>query len=143
MSTQHREFLLVPAEDTGHGKDIVITRSDINEIQLAKGAIRAGLEILLEEGGIEAGDIDEFIIAGAFGTYLDVGSAMTVGMFPELPRERFRQVGNAAGTGAQQMLVSGDRRRVADEIPERIEYIELTTHAGFEKTFMKALFFNP
>ncbi|MEE8569219.1 MAG: ASKHA domain-containing protein [Anaerolineales bacterium] len=143
MSTQHREFLLVPAEDTGHGKDIVVTRSDINEIQLAKGAIRAGLEILLEEGGIEAGDIDEFIIAGAFGTYLDVGSAMTVGMFPELPRERFRQVGNAAGTGAQQMLVSGDRRRVADEIPERIEYIELTTHAGFEKTFMKALFFNP
>ena len=140
-STQQKEFLLVPSKDTGHGKDIVVTRSDINEIQLAKGAIRAGLEILLEEGGIVPGDIDEFIIAGAFGTYLDVGSAMTVGMFPELPRERFRQVGNAAGTGAQQMLVSGERRRVADEIPERIDYIELTTHAGFEKTFMKALFF--
>jgi len=143
MSGGHKEFILALSEDTGHGKDIVVTRSDINEIQLAKGAIRAGLEIILEEGGIEAGDIDEFIIAGAFGTYLDVGSAMTVGMFPDLPRERFRQVGNAAGTGAQQMLVSGERRRVADEIPERIEYIELTTHAGFEKTFMKALFFNP
>ena len=143
MSGGHKEFILALSEDTGHGKDIVVTRSDINEIQLAKGAIRAGLEIILEEGGIAAGEIDEFIIAGAFGTYLDVGSAMTVGMFPELPRERFRQVGNAAGTGAQQMLVSGDRRRVADEIPERIEYIELTTHAGFEKTFMKALFFNP
>ncbi len=142
MSTQHKEFLLVPAEDTGHGKDIVVTRSDINEIQLAKGAIRAGLEILLEEGGIAAGDIDEFIIAGAFGTYLDVGSAMTVGMFPELPRERFRQVGNAAGTGAQQMLISAERRRVADEIPERVEYVELTTHAGFEKAFMKELFFD-
>ena len=143
MSGGHKEFILALSEDTGHGKDIVVTRSDINEIQLAKGAIRAGLEIILEEGGIAAGEIDEFIIAGAFGTYLDVGSAMTVGMFPELPRERFRQVGNAAGTGAQQMLVSGDRRRVADEIPERIEYIELTTHAGFEKTFMKALFLNP
>lgn len=143
MSGGHKEFILALSEDTGHGKDIVVTRSDINEIQLAKGAIRAGLEIILEEGGVAAGEIDEFIIAGAFGTYLDVGSAMTVGMFPKLPRERFRQVGNAAGTGAQQMLVSGDRRRVADEIPERIEYIELTTHAGFEKTFMKALFFNP
>ncbi len=143
MSGGHKEFILALSEDTGHGKDIVVTRSDINEIQLAKGAIRAGLEIILEEGGIAAGDIDEFIIAGAFGTYLDVGSAMIVGMFPELPRERFRQVGNAAGTGAQQMLVSGDRRRVADEIPERIVYIELTTHAGFEKTFMKALFLNP
>ncbi|MCK5318458.1 MAG: DUF4445 domain-containing protein [Anaerolineales bacterium] len=140
MSTQHKEFLLVPSKDTGHGKDIVVTRSDVNEIQLAKGAIRAGLEILLEEGRITAGDIDEFIIAGAFGTYLDVGSAITVGMFPELPRERFRQVGNAAGTGAQQMLISAGRRRVADEIPERIEYIELTTHTGFEKVFMKAMF---
>jgi len=141
-SAKHKEFLLVPAEDTGYGKDIVVTRSDINEIQLAKGAIRAGLEILLEEGGIAAGDIDEFIIAGAFGTYLDVGSAITIGMFPELPRERFRQVGNAAGTGAQQMLISAERRRVADEIPERVEYIELTTHAGFEKVFIKAMFFD-
>jgi len=143
MSTEQKEFLLVPSKDTAHGKDIVVTRSDINEIQLAKGAIRAGLEIILEEGRIEAGDIDEFIIAGAFGTYLDVGSAMTVGMFPDLPRERFRQVGNAAGTGAQQMLISAERRRVADEIPERVEYIELTTHAGFEKAFMKALFLYP
>jgi uncharacterized 2Fe-2S/4Fe-4S cluster protein (DUF4445 family) len=141
-SKGHKEFILIPAEDTGHGKDIAVTRSDINEIQLAKGAIRAGLEILLEEGGIAAGDIDEFIIAGAFGTYLDVGSAITVGMFPELPRERFRQVGNAAGTGAQQMLISAERRRVADEIPNRVEYIELTTHAGFEKAFMKAMFFD-
>jgi uncharacterized 2Fe-2S/4Fe-4S cluster protein (DUF4445 family) len=141
-STQQKEFLLVPSKDTGHGKDIVVTRSDINEIQLAKGAIRAGLEILLEEGGNAVGDIDEFIIAGAFGTYLDVGSAMTVGMFPELPRERFRQVGNAAGAGAQQMLISAERRRIADEIPERVDYIELTTHAGFEKAFMKALFFD-
>ena len=138
----YKEFLLVPAVDTGHGKDIVVTRADINEIQLAKGAIRAGMEILLEEGDISAGDIDEFIIAGAFGTYLDVGSAVAVGMFPDLPRERFCQVGNAAGTGAKQMLISADRRRVADMIPERIDYIELTTHAGFEKTFMKAMFFD-
>jgi uncharacterized 2Fe-2S/4Fe-4S cluster protein (DUF4445 family) len=142
MSREHKEFLLVPAEDTAHGKEIVVTRSDVNEIQLAKGAIRAGLEILLEEAGIAVGDIDEFIIAGAFGTYLDVGSAMTVGMFPELPPERFRQVGNAAGAGAQQMLISAERRRIADEIPERVDYIELTTHAGFEKAFMKALFFD-
>ncbi len=142
MGAQHKEFVLASSGDTGHGKDIVVTRPDVNEIQLAKGAIRAGVEILLEEGGIKVENIDEFIIAGAFGTYLDVGSAITVGMFPELPRERFRQVGNAAGTGAQQMLISGERRKVADEIPGRIEYIELTTHADFEKIFMEAMFFN-
>jgi uncharacterized 2Fe-2S/4Fe-4S cluster protein (DUF4445 family) len=138
----NKEFLLVPAANTGHGKDIVVTRADINEIQLAKGAIRAGLEILLQEGGINVGDIDDFIIAGAFGTYLDVSSALVVGMFPDVPRDRFIQVGNAAGTGAMEMLISADRRRVADEIPERIEYIELTTHPNFTKTFMKGMFFE-
>ncbi len=143
MSGGHKEFVLAPAEDTGHGKDIVVTRSDIYEIQLAKGAIRAGLEVLMEEGGISAGEIDEFVIAGAFGTYLDVDSAVTVGMFPELPRERFRQVGNAAGIGAQQILISAEHRRNADEIPGRVEYIELTNHASFGKAFMEALFLEP
>jgi uncharacterized 2Fe-2S/4Fe-4S cluster protein (DUF4445 family) len=142
MSGVHQEFILTPSEKNGHGKKIVVTRSDINEIQLAKGAIRAGIEILLEEGGISAEDVDEWIIAGAFGTYLDVGSAMAVGMFPALPGERFRQVGNAAGTGAQQMLLSAERRRVADEIPARNEYIELTTHPGFEEIYLKAIFFK-
>jgi len=140
--TKHQEYLLVPADESGHGRDVVVTRSDVNEIQLAKGAIRAGLEILLEEAGITAGEIDEFIVAGAFGTYLDVDSAVTVGMFPDLPRERFRQVGNAAGTGARQMLVSADRRATATQIRARVNYIELTTHGAFNKAFMNALYFH-
>ena len=70
-----------PAQ-TGHGRDIVVTRKDVNEIQLAKGAIRAGLEILLKEAGIAAEAVDDFIIAGAFGTHLDLNSALRVGMFP-------------------------------------------------------------
>jgi uncharacterized 2Fe-2S/4Fe-4S cluster protein (DUF4445 family) len=141
--THQPEFVLVPSESTGHGRDIVVTRSDINEIQLAKGAIWAGMEILLEEARIGYEAIDEFIVGGAFGTYLDVASAIAVGMFPDLPRHRFRQVGNAAGTGARQMLVSAERRLVADHIPDRIEYIELTTHPGFEKAFIEALYFQP
>jgi uncharacterized 2Fe-2S/4Fe-4S cluster protein (DUF4445 family) len=142
-SKPHPEYVLVPSGSTGHGRDIVVTRADINEIQLAKGAIWAGLEILLQEAGIDGDAIDEFIIGGAFGTYLDVESAVSVGMFPDLPRNRYRQVGNAAGTGARQMLVSAERRHVADNIPDRIEYIELTTHPGFEKAFIEALYFQP
>ena len=94
-----RALVLVPAELSGHGKPVVVTRRDVNEIQLAKGAIRAGVEVLLVEAGIADEDIESFVVAGAFGTYLDLESAVRIGMFPDLPRERFRQAGNAAGTG--------------------------------------------
>jgi uncharacterized 2Fe-2S/4Fe-4S cluster protein (DUF4445 family) len=137
------EYLLVEAAQSGHKREVVITRSDVNEIQLAKGAIRAGIDILLDQAGIDASGLEAFIVAGAFGTYLDIDSAVTIGMFPDLPRERFQQVGNAAGTGARQMLISAERRAAAEQIRSRVEYVELTTHVGFEKVFMQALFFHP
>jgi len=114
------EFVLVPAEATGHGRDITLNRKDVNEIQLAKGAIRTGLELLLIEAGIAAKDVEDFIVAGAFGTYISIPSAIRVGMFPNLPLDRFRQVGNAAGMGAKQALISLDRRRVAQDIVKAI-----------------------
>jgi uncharacterized 2Fe-2S/4Fe-4S cluster protein (DUF4445 family) len=135
------QYLLVPAAQAGHGRDIVVTRQDINEIQLAKGAIRTGLEVLLAEAGIEAQEIERFIVAGAFGTYLDLGSAMRVGMFPVLPPERFSQVGNAAGAGARQLLVSSAARRRAAQLLRRVEYVELTTHPQFTKRFLASLYF--
>jgi uncharacterized 2Fe-2S/4Fe-4S cluster protein (DUF4445 family) len=133
-------FLLVPAAESGHGSDIIVTRKDVNEIQLAKGAIRAGIEVLLKEAGIEHQAIDTFVVAGAFGTYLDVNSAVRIGMFPSLPNERFHQVGNAAGIGAKQMLISSTSRDTAKEIVRRVEYLELTTHPDFTDEFMNALF---
>jgi uncharacterized 2Fe-2S/4Fe-4S cluster protein (DUF4445 family) len=136
------EFLLAAAETTGNGRDLVVSREDIKEIQLAKGAIRAGVEILLAEAGLASTDIRQFIVAGAFGTYLDLESAVRVGMFPVLPRDRFQQVGNAAGMGARQLLLSATQRRQADEIANQVEYIELTTHAAFTNEFIKALVFE-
>lgn len=135
------EFLLVPSADTGHGRDIVVTRKDVNEIQLAKGAIRAGLEILLKEGGISAEEVDDFIIAGAFGTHLDLKSALRVGMFPGLPMDRFHQVGNAAGVGARQMLLSQRLRDEAERLTQGVEYIELTTYPEFTPTFVDNMYF--
>lgn len=137
------DFILVPAAETGHGRDITVTRKDVNEIQLAKGAIRAGIEILLKDAGILAEEIDEFIIAGAFGTYLDLNSAVRVGMFPALPLERYHQVGNAAGVGAKEMLVSTVHRAEAARIVDRVSYIELTTHPGFTPQFVEAMYFGP
>jgi uncharacterized 2Fe-2S/4Fe-4S cluster protein (DUF4445 family) len=136
------EFILASASSTGHGRDLVVNRRDINEIQLAKGAIRAGVEILLREIGIADEDIDVFIVAGAFGTYLDLESAIRIGMFPDLPRQRYRQVGNAAGSGARQMLISRSQRQLAGEIVQAIGYVELTTHTAFRDEFVKALTFH-
>jgi uncharacterized 2Fe-2S/4Fe-4S cluster protein (DUF4445 family) len=136
-------FVLAPLETSGHGREVLVTRKDVNEIQLAKGAIRAGINILMQEAGLEGQDtaIDEFIVAGAFGTYISIESAVQIGMFPHIPLERFRQVGNAAGVGAQQMLVSGHRRRLASKIVSQIEYIELSAHPDFLEVFSQALYF--
>ncbi len=136
------EFVLAREDTTGHGREIIITRKDVNEIQLAKGAIRAGIEILLQEAGISAQAVDAFYIAGAFGTYLDLASALRIGMFPVLPVERFHQVGNAAGVGAKEMLISSARRAEAARIAGRVRYIELTTHPDFTPTFVDAMYFG-
>lgn len=134
------EFLLVDHLNSGNGRDIVITRQDVNEIQLAKGAIRTGIEVLLEIAGIPADAIEEFIIAGAFGSYINIPSAIEIGMFPTLPLDRFQQVGNAAGTGARQMLLSMKQRSLAEEIAKRVKYIELSAYPNFTSIFSKSLF---
>ncbi len=133
------EFVLVPAGERHAPRDVVITRRDVNEIQLAKAAIRAGIEVLLKEAGLEAAAVERIIIAGAFGTYLDVDSALAVGMFPPLPRERFAQVGNAAGIGAKLALLSRHCRDLASEIAQHMEYVELTTHPAFVSLYAAAL----
>jgi uncharacterized 2Fe-2S/4Fe-4S cluster protein (DUF4445 family) len=112
----------------------------VNQIQLAKGAIRAGIEILLGEASLVPGDLEAIIVAGAFGTYLDTSSAVKIGMFPNVPAGRFRQVGNAAGMGAKQMLVSRKWRREAASLAQRMEYVELTTHARFHDVFLQAMY---
>ena len=83
----------------------------------------------------------KFVIAGAFGTYLDVESAKRIGMFPDLSRDRFHQVGNAAGTGAREMLVSKKARQEAEIIKEKITYVELTVHPSFFDVYTSQLMF--
>ncbi len=140
LADHRKEFILVNQSMSGTGSDVYITRQDINEIQLAKGAIRTGIEVLLETSGIPAEAIEEFIIAGAFGTYIHVPSAIEIGMFPNLPLERFTQVGNAAGAGARQMLLSVEQRRLAEKIAQRVNYVELSTYPNFTNIFSKSLF---
>jgi uncharacterized 2Fe-2S/4Fe-4S cluster protein (DUF4445 family) len=134
------EFVLVAQGEGGDGREVVITRADVGEIQLAKGAMRAGINVLLDEAGLSAEEIDKIVIAGAFGTYVDVGSAVTVGMVPPLPLSRFVQVGNAAAIGAKLALISTEQRALAEEIARRVEYIELTNDRRFVGQFTEAMF---
>lgn len=136
------QFILVPSQNSGNEKDIVITRNDINQIQLAKSAIRAGVEILLSNAGISATAIDKFLIAGAFGTYLDVPHSINIGMFPDIPITRFSQIGNAAGVGACKLLLSKEERQKADEIANRMNYVELTTHPVFFEKYIHHMYFG-
>jgi uncharacterized 2Fe-2S/4Fe-4S cluster protein (DUF4445 family) len=101
--------------------------------------MRAGTEVLMREAGITVADLDRIVIAGAFGSYIDVGNALRIGMFPPLPEERFEQVGNAAGVGARMALLSGRMRELAREVAARAEYVELTNDPRFTIEFTEAM----
>jgi len=135
------EFVIAPAPEAGNGRAITVGQRDIRELQLAKGAIRCGIETLLQDAGIAATDLDQVIIAGAFGTYIDVGSAITIGLLPELPLERVSQVGNAAGTGARLALISQAQRRQAQDLARQVRYIELARAPRFMRNFAEAMYF--
>jgi uncharacterized 2Fe-2S/4Fe-4S cluster protein (DUF4445 family) len=133
--------VLAFGETTGTGQDVVVTQRDIGEIQLAKAAVRAGIRSLLDNAGIGEHEIDEVIIAGAFGHSVDPNSAVGIGMFPPVPRARLQQVGNAARSGAMLVLISKKGRTIAEEIAKRVRYVELTTHPRFSRQFSHALRF--
>ncbi len=141
--TGGREFILASGETSGTGRDVVVTQRDIGEIQLAKAAVRAGIQVLLDEAGIGAHNIDEVIVGGAFGQNMNPESALGVGMFPPVPLSRITQVGNAAGLGARLVLISRRGRALAAEIARRARYVELTTHPRFSRQFSHALRFGP
>jgi uncharacterized 2Fe-2S/4Fe-4S cluster protein (DUF4445 family) len=134
---QH-EFTLVSKEERKGKSAITITQHDVRELQLAKAAIRTGIQVLLETSGCAEDDIKQVIIAGAFGTYIDVASAVAIGMLPPLPLNRFQQVGNAAGMGAKLALISLKSRVKAQAVASRVSYIELASSPGFQPIFMQA-----
>jgi uncharacterized 2Fe-2S/4Fe-4S cluster protein (DUF4445 family) len=119
---------------------ITISQKDVRELQLAKAAIRLGIQALVEAEGLFENDLEQIIIAGAFGTFIDVKSAIIIGMLPDLPLERFRQVGNAAGTGARLALISQSERKKTREIAQRDNYIELAKVPNFNRKFAEATY---
>ncbi len=138
-----REYVLI-GEDEREGRPaLTITQKDVRQLQLAKAAMQTGIRVLLENHSLSAEDIDRVLVAGAFGSYIDIESAMTVGLLPKLPPGRFRQVGNAAGIGARLALISGTERDRAQEIARRTGYIEMASLPRFQAIFTEALSLGP
>ncbi len=131
-----REFVLVEAH--GESREVLVTQGDVRELQLAKAAIRTGIQALLEAAGLTDEDIARVAVAGAFGSYISIPSAIAVGMLPSLPLKRYTQVGNAAGTGARLALISGRERKAAQETAARVRYLELASAPGFMQTLAEA-----
>ncbi|MGM0651481.1 MAG: ASKHA domain-containing protein [Bacillota bacterium] len=136
------EFVLVKAADSDTGEDIVLSQGDVRELQLAKGAIYAGLMILLKEAGINEDELDQFLLAGAFGNYVRKESALTIGLLPQLPLEKIIAVGNAAGDGSRMALASKTVRERAKALPEKVEHVELSTRRDFQDIFVDAMSFK-
>ncbi|MDQ7094425.1 ASKHA domain-containing protein [Desulfosporosinus sp. PR] len=136
------EFVLVWGKDTLSGEDLVLTQKDIREMQLAKGAIIAGIRILAKEMGVNPAEIDRVLLAGAFGSYIKKESALGIGLLPPLSLERIQTIGNAAGDGAKMALLSGEERERAKALAQKAEHIELSNKQEFQNEFLQGLDFR-
>jgi len=130
------EFLFYSDDRT----DIVLTEVDIENILRAKAAIYAGISLLLKKVSFTLDDIDRVYIAGGFGNYLNVDKAIIIGMLPDLPKEKFRFLGNTSVAGAYLCLLSDNMRKEAEEIAHKMTNIELSVSRRFMDEYMSALF---
>jgi uncharacterized 2Fe-2S/4Fe-4S cluster protein (DUF4445 family) len=138
---RHRAFLLVGSDEGAGGRPVQVTQRDVRELQLAKGAIRAGIEILMKELGIDAHAVKRVYLAGAFGNYIRPQSALAIGLIPHFPNAQIVPVGNAAGSGAKMALLSAAARREASELLHKVEYLELSGRPDFQDEFAEAMVF--
>jgi len=122
-------------------EDVYISAADIRKLQLAKAAIRAGAETLMQISKKSAGDIDRLIIAGGFGSHMKVKSALAIGLLPQLPPERISHVGNAAGAGAAMALTQSGRDKV-NAFAKQCGYLELSGSPEFQDNYIDCMIFD-
>jgi len=123
------------------GVGLFLTQADIRELQLAKAAVRVGIEALLRETGTVVEEIERVYLAGSFGTNLDPEKAVAIGLFPPLSPDRFVAVGNAAGQGALSALTSPEKRAEAVCLARKVRHLDLTSRPGYQEHFLGALGF--
>jgi uncharacterized 2Fe-2S/4Fe-4S cluster protein (DUF4445 family) len=136
-----REFVVAFKEEADAASDIVITEADIENLKRAKAAIYSATSILVKHMSLEFAEIKKFFIAGGFGTYIDIDSAITIGLLPDLDRKRFIFVGNSSLAGARSILLSYEAMKKANEISKKMTYFEMSVEPGYMDEYIAALFF--
>jgi uncharacterized 2Fe-2S/4Fe-4S cluster protein (DUF4445 family) len=134
------EYVVVWANQSGIGTDIVINEVDIENLLRTKGAIYAGFSVLVQSVGLELAEVEQVFIAGAFGQYINVEKAIQIGLLPDMPWDRFQYLGNTSVLGAFYSLVSRSMRREVLEVSQKMTYLELSADNTFYDQFMSALF---
>jgi uncharacterized 2Fe-2S/4Fe-4S cluster protein (DUF4445 family) len=141
MRGEERVFIVLRSGEAGSRGEIALTQDDVRQVQLAKGAIASGITMLLHVAGVPLERVEELMLAGGFGNYLSIPSAIRIGLIPALPSPRVRYVGNAASLGAQLCLLSEAERAHAETIAARTEHVSLAAHPDFEQIFVDAMNF--
>jgi uncharacterized 2Fe-2S/4Fe-4S cluster protein (DUF4445 family) len=135
-------FVLSEAGAGCGSSPVALTQRDVREVQLGSGAVRAGIILLLRQAGLDVSDLGIVLIAGGFGNFIRRSSAQRIGLLPGgIDHTRIRYVGNVSLAGAQAALLSGDARRLGEDLARRVKHVELSTMDGFQDAFADAMFF--
>jgi uncharacterized 2Fe-2S/4Fe-4S cluster protein (DUF4445 family) len=133
------EFVIAWADETDVGHDITVCQNDIRSMQLGKGALLTGANLLMRKMGVDS--LDKVVLAGSFGLHIDKHNALEMGLFPYVDPEVVYSTGNSAGEGARLALLNTDKRQEAADIARQIEYMELSLEPDFQKEFVQAMIF--
>jgi uncharacterized 2Fe-2S/4Fe-4S cluster protein (DUF4445 family) len=142
MHNGQASFLLASQSETGNGSPIMLTQRDLRELQLATGAIRAGITLLLKQTGLRPGSLERVLIAGGFGNFIRRSNAQRIGLLPsEIEHRRIRYVGNTSLAGSRLVALSRQARSAAEQIARRSRHIDLSIDKSFNGAFAEAMIF--
>ncbi|MCS7260874.1 MAG: ATP-binding protein, partial [Anaerolineae bacterium] len=134
------EYVVAWGSETAHGRDIVITKVDIDNLIRAKAAIYAGFTVMARSVGIDLSTVERVLVGGSFGQYINVEKAIQIGLLPDLPWEKFHFLGNTALKGALFALLHREFRHHLTTIAQKMTYLELSADNSFYEAFTSALF---
>ena len=133
-------YVVVPADHSATGQEISVSEQDVENILRAKAAIYSACALMLEQLGVAFDDLEQVYIAGGFGRYLDLEQAVTIGLIPDIPRDRFRFIGNASLIGSYMVVVSREYRKRQERLAGRMTYFDLSSAPGYMDQYTAALF---